>query len=72
VGEPVYRPNDVPARLAAIERQLREITDRLDELRPIRDQLDDVRSIGERLTDINANLATIAGAVDSDPNRRSR
>lgn len=59
VGDPVYRPDDVPARLASIERQLRELTDRLDEL----------RSIGERLDDINANLATVAGAVRPSPDR---
>lgn len=47
VGEPVHGPNDVPARLTAIERQLREITDRLDELRLIRKQLDDMRAVVE-------------------------
>lgn len=33
VGEPVYRPEDVPARLAAIERQLHEINAQLDDMR---------------------------------------
>ena len=47
VNEPVYRPEDVPARLAAIEHQLREITDRLDEMRLIRKQLDEIRAVVE-------------------------
>lgn len=47
VSEPVYRPEDVPARLAAIEHQLREITDRLDEMRLIRKQLDEMRAVVE-------------------------
>jgi len=33
VGEPVYRPDDVPARLAAIERELRDVNSRLTEWR---------------------------------------
>lgn len=63
VGEPVYRSGDVPARLAAIERALRDITGQLDELRSIGEHLDDVRAIGKRLDDIDANLATVAEAV---------
>jgi transcriptional regulator with XRE-family HTH domain len=41
VDEPVYRPGDVPARLASIERQLRDMTSRLDEWRAV----DDVDSV---------------------------
>lgn len=72
VGDPIYRPDDVPARLTTIERQLREITDRLDELRLIRERLDDVHAIGQRLDDINANLATVAGVVRPGHDRASR
>lgn len=71
VGEPVYRPGDVPARLAAIEHQLREITDRLDELRTIRERLDDVGSLGERLDVVNANLAVVTEMVGASRDRAS-
>lgn len=53
--DPVYRPDDVPARLAAIERQLREITGRLDELQSAAD----MRPIVERLDEINATLTKV-------------
>jgi len=59
VGEPVYRPDDVPARLAAIERQLRGITEQLGELAAIREQLDDIK----------ADVAAAAGP--SSPGRNS-
>lgn len=46
LGEPVYRLDDdyLPARLADIEHQLREITERLDELRGIHDRLDQMNA----------------------------
>ncbi|MGH3760522.1 transcriptional regulator [Actinophytocola sp.] len=72
LGEPVYRPGDVPARLAAIERQLREITDRLEELRSIRERLDDVDGLGERLDNINANLMSVSEKVGASFDRASR
>lgn len=72
VGEPVHQAGDVPARLAAIERQLREINNRLDELHSIREQFDDVRAISKRLDDISADLATVAGAVGMGRDRASR
>jgi hypothetical protein len=44
VGEPVYRfdDDDVSARLADIQHQLHEITERLDELRGVNDRLDEL------------------------------
>lgn len=71
VGEPVYRPGDVPARLSAIERQLREITDRLDELRAIRERLDDVDALADRLDLINTNLVAVAEMVDASRSQAS-
>ena len=62
VGEPVYRPGDVPARLAAIERQLRDITSRLDEWRSADD---------ERFAEIGRTLAMLAGSVASNDDGRS-
>lgn len=47
LGEPAERPDDIPARLTAIEHQLRVITGRLDELHSIRRQLDDMRAVVE-------------------------
>lgn len=38
VGAPVHRPEDVPARLAAIERQLRDINARIDDMRSASDE----------------------------------
>lgn len=61
-GEPMYRfDDDVPARLADIQHQLREITERLDELRGINDRLDQ----------LNANLTAIT-ASSSDGRRITR
>lgn len=70
VGEPIYRfdEEDVPARLAAIEHQLRAIHERLDEIASINDRLDDMRSISKRLGEMNASLA----AVLRDRERTSR
>jgi hypothetical protein len=62
VGEPVYRPGDVPARLAAIEHQLRVIANRLDEWRATDD---------ERLAEIGRGLAVLADAVASKADGRS-
>jgi hypothetical protein len=61
VGEPIYRfdEDDVPARLAAIEHQLRAITERLDEIASINDRLDDMRSINKRLEEMNASLGAV-------------
>ena len=54
VGEPVYRPNDVPARLAAIERELRELNNRLDQWRYVED---------ERFAEVSKTLAALAESV---------
>jgi hypothetical protein len=54
VGEPVYRPNDVPARLAAIERELRDLNNRLDQWRGVDD---------ERFAEISKTLAVLAESV---------
>ena len=64
VGEPVYRLNDddLPTRLADIEQQLREITERLDELRGISDRLDVM----------NANISAIADSRRSNDRRATR
>ncbi|MGB3438738.1 MAG: transcriptional regulator [Actinophytocola sp.] len=74
VGEPIYRfdDDDVPARLAAIEHQLRAISERLDEIASINDRLDDMRSISRRLEELNANLATVVRDRRSDRERTSR
>jgi transcriptional regulator with XRE-family HTH domain len=56
-GEPVYRFDDeeVPARLAAVESQLREIAERLDGMDAINKRLDEITAtlevISERLRD---------------------
>jgi hypothetical protein len=56
VGEPVYRldDDDIPAQLADIQHQLREITERLDELRGINDRLD---KLNASLTAIDSRSA---------------
>jgi tetrahydromethanopterin S-methyltransferase subunit G len=71
VGEPIYRfdEEDVPARLAAIEQQLRAITERLDEIASINDRLDDLRSISKRLEETNANLAEVLRDRRADRSR---
>jgi hypothetical protein len=57
VGEPVARSDDdVPGRLAVIEHQLREITDRLNGMSAINDRLDE----------INASVATVIEHVSSE------
>lgn len=72
VGEPIYRfdEDDIPARLAAIEHQLRAITERLDEIASINDRLDDMRSISKQLEEMNANLGAVLR--DRRPDRTSR
>lgn len=64
VGEPVYRfdDDDVPARLADIQHQLHEITERLDELRGVNDRLDE----------LNANLTAAIGANRAGGRRGTR
>ena len=57
VGEPVHRPEDVPARLAAIERQLREVNARLDELHSAGD---------EHFSEIRKSLDALSDSVSSD------
>lgn len=59
VGELALRADDVPARLAAIERHLRDITSRLDELRSANDQ---------QFAEINKRLADLTDG--SSPNSR--
>lgn len=52
--EPVYRAQDVPARLAAIERELRGITSQLSEWRAVDD---------ERFAEVRNALAVLAESV---------
>lgn len=59
VGEPVDRPGDVPARLAAIERELRSITNQLNEWRSTDD---------ERFAEVSATLAVLAESVTDSRN----
>jgi hypothetical protein len=74
VGEPIYRfdEDDVPVRLSAIEHQLREITDRLDEIKSINDRLSEMRSINDRLNELNASIAAITRDRRLDRERASR
>jgi hypothetical protein len=62
VDEPVYRPDDVPARLAAIERQLRDIASQLDEWRSVDD---------ERFTELSRALAALVDSVRSNSDGRA-
>lgn len=59
VGEPVHRPEDIPARLAAIERQLREVNARLDEMRSAGD---------EQFAELRKSLDTLAESVAPNVN----
>lgn len=59
VGEPVHRPEDVPARLAAIERQLREVNARLDEMRSAGD---------EQFAELRKSLDALAESVAPNVN----
>lgn len=54
--ERTHRPDDIPARLAAIERQMREIAARLDEMRSLSN---------EQFAEINKRL-TESGIPDRD------
>lgn len=54
VDEPVHRPGDVPARLAAIERELRGISTRLDQWRALDD---------ERFAQVHSALAVLVESV---------
>lgn len=56
LGEPLVRSgDDVPGRLALIEHQLREITERLN----------DVDNIRERLDEISSDIATVLNRSES-------
>jgi transcriptional regulator with XRE-family HTH domain len=63
LGEPVLRgDDDIPGRLAVIEHQLREITDRLNQM----------SDMNERLDEINANVETMLKHVSNDREMRRR
>lgn len=63
VGEPVYRSDDdVPGRLAVIEHQLREITDRLREMSAIKEKVDE----------INASVSAVTDYLAAERERRGR
>jgi transcriptional regulator with XRE-family HTH domain len=57
LSDPVHRPDDVPGRLAAIERQLRDITTRLDDLRSSGD---------EQFTEMRKALEALADGISRD------
>ncbi|WP_236796316.1 transcriptional regulator [Amycolatopsis sp. GM8] len=63
VGEPFYRSeDDISGRLAVIEHQLREITDRLREF----DALD------KKIDDINTGVASVVEHIAAERERRRR
>lgn len=62
VGEPVYRSGDVPARLAAIERELRDINSLLCEWRSTDD---------ERYAQVSKTLAVLAKSVAVNGDKRA-
>jgi hypothetical protein len=62
VRELAHRPDDIPARLAAIERQIREIAVRLDEMRSVSN---------EQFTEINKRLADLAESGGPDGRERT-
>ena len=64
VGEPVHRPEDIPARLAAIERQLREVNARLDEMRSAGDE-----QFSELRKSLNALAESVAPNVNGNLGR---
>lgn len=62
-GEPVPRgDDDIPGRLAVIEHQLREITDRLRGM----------SAIDERLDELNSTVAAVLKTVSADREERGR
>ncbi|MFB9688417.1 helix-turn-helix domain-containing protein [Amycolatopsis plumensis] len=62
-GEPITRgDDDIPGRLAVIEHQLREITDRLREM----------SAVNERLDEISASVETMLDRVSNDREPRRR
>ena len=62
-GEPITRgDDDIPGRLAVIEHQLREITDRLREM----------SAVNERLDEISASVKTMVDRVSNDREPRRR
>ncbi|WP_328604962.1 transcriptional regulator [Amycolatopsis sp. NBC_00345] len=61
VGEPTPRgDDDIPGRLAVIEHQLREITDRLR----------DLGTVNERLDEISASVETVLGSISNGREQR--
>lgn len=62
-GAPVHRPDDIPARLASIERQLRDVTARLDDLRSSGD---------EQFTEMRKVLEALADGISRDANGKPR
>jgi hypothetical protein len=62
VGEPVYRPGDVRARLAAIEGELRSITSQLNEWRSTDD---------ERFAEVSGALAVLVESVTDSRNGKA-
>lgn len=63
VRELSYRADDIPARLAAIERQMREIAARLDEMRSVSN---------EQFAEINKRLADLADSDSTGGGGRTR
>ena len=61
--DPVHRPDDVPARLSAIERQLRDITARLNDLHTAGD---------EQFTEIRKALDALTESGSEDGDGKSR
>jgi transcriptional regulator with XRE-family HTH domain len=59
VGEPVHRPEDIPAQLAAIERQLREVNTRLGEMRSAGD---------EQFSELRKSLDALAESITPNVN----
>lgn len=63
VGEPVYRSeDDLSGRLAVIEHQLREITDRLREF----------EALDKKIDEINTGVASVVDHIAAERERRSR
>ena len=54
VDEPVYRPDDIPARLAAIERELRDMNSRLNDWRTVET---------ERFAEVSKTLSVLVESV---------
>jgi len=63
LNDPVHRPDDVPARLTAIERQLRDITARLNDLHSTGD---------EQFAEIRKSLDALTESGSEDGDGKSR